>query len=298
MKILEPLRFHDYRALTSRWLSVPRPAGGWPPRIIVIHATRGGSGSYRLEYDGTIVWSRSPNNNQGGWGSSEQRVLQGRDVAIIVDTQRQCTYGAGYAGPGSLYAVDSYGLDLEIAQMRIDTPFEETTLDTAARQCAAWCILYHIPVVRIPYLDQSKPLQVAGFVGHEDTGNGRILGKSDPGPAFPWPSFLNKVSGYIQQETAPVPLPPPTPTPPPPPPEPEEEDDMPRTLGRIQIEGRPEQYLLMLTDDGREKLVHLASPANVAGLQPPLPGVTKVQPDDHILDVETTYHGIPQDLRG
>ncbi len=32
-----------------------------------------------------------------------------------------------------------------------------------------------------------------GFIGHEDTANGVKLGKTDPGAAFPWTTFLDMV---------------------------------------------------------------------------------------------------------
>lgn len=48
----------------------------------------------------------------------------------------------------------------------------------------------------------------SGFIGHQETAQGRRVGKSDPGAGFPWDGFISAVAGAV-----PLPVPPSLPTP-------------------------------------------------------------------------------------
>lgn len=47
----------------------------------------------------------------------------------------------------------------------------------------------------------------SGFIGHQETAQGRRVGKSDPGAGFPWEGCISAVAGAV-----PLPVPPSLPT--------------------------------------------------------------------------------------
>lgn len=202
----------DHTAGTNSWLSVPRPTitregvavSGWPPRIIEIHCTRGGARDYDTEYRGAINWSRSPTNRHVTawgevWGSAFTYVVNGSKVARILPDDVMPTYSAGYGGAGT-WPVDFCAVSIEVCQMRRDSPIPIETRQTVAELAAEKCREWAIPVRRLAIPDQTVWPPPSGFVGHEDTANGRILGKDDPGPRWVWNEFLWEVRHKLVQQ--------------------------------------------------------------------------------------------------
>lgn len=84
---------------------------------------------------------------------------------------------AGYAKQTSQDWADAYSIDM---------------LEIAALCAAEWCIKYAIPIRKLN--DAQIRIGEKGFVGHDDIS--RVYKKSthwDPGPAFPWVYFLDRV---------------------------------------------------------------------------------------------------------
>lgn len=161
---------------------------------IQIHSTRSGK-SDGDDGPRTEGWWANPQNNQGGWGSYA-------DFLIFEDgTQVQCTnldseypkYTAGFGYAGSWNASFHY-IQVEVAQGNPDDPFTDAEIESLGDLTIEMSGRYNFPLVRIPYLYQSQPPQ-AGIATHEDSDNGKIYGKSDPGPMFPWEKFMALATG-------------------------------------------------------------------------------------------------------
>jgi hypothetical protein len=78
-------------------------------------------------------------------------------------------------------------LGMEIAQPRADTLYTDFQYRTAATIVREWCEKFAIPIVHVG--SQTQP----GIIGHEETEQGRGIGKSDPGPRFDWNRFMGLV---------------------------------------------------------------------------------------------------------
>jgi hypothetical protein len=185
------------------------------PRIIEIHATRGGVRwqnwpDESLEFQATINWVKSPANREvsasgQAWGGCAHAVIseQGQLATIWDKMDRYPTYAAGYGDigwpPG--WALDWIGIAYELCQPLGDMPFTDRCLERAAVEVARDCMLFEIEPVRIDYLAQTEDMwTVSGLVGHEDTANGHKVHNSDPGTLFPWENFVAEVRRIIREE--------------------------------------------------------------------------------------------------
>jgi hypothetical protein len=193
----------DEAVTPQLWLVADRPANAWPPRLIIIHATRGET-MQELQYDATKNWFQSASNCQGdgSWGGCAHAVIShtGQLCRFISDAQT-AHYAAGFGAnfPPLGWSCDDFGLSLELAQSSHQEPFAQATIDRAAEVCAAWCAAYGIPPVHVTKLDQrGREPQVKGIVGHDETENGTKLHKSDPGDKFPWNDFIAKVQAIMR----------------------------------------------------------------------------------------------------
>ena len=120
----------------------------------------------RLVYDGDEAWTMPPVNAQ----------------SLNIEM-------AGYAGQGTAGWNDTYSVSL---------------LDNAAVCAAEWCRKYAIPVRRLT--DAQIRAYAKGFAGHVDVN--RVFRASDhwdPGPTFPWDSFLKMVARHIGGQAPPPP---------------------------------------------------------------------------------------------
>lgn len=154
-----------------------------PIRFVEIHATRGDN-TPELQYRATINWMQSYSNNQGGWGGSCSYVI-GRnwgECALVLEDWQMPTYSAGFGGSGT-YAIDEYGISIELAQSPAGEPYTDWQYHMSARICAQAHVDHGVPVQFIAVWNQSGPVP-AGYVRHDRCQNGVKLGKSDPGGAF------------------------------------------------------------------------------------------------------------------
>jgi hypothetical protein len=177
------------------WLAVPR---AHPIQLIVIHATRGDTTQDR-QYMATKNWLLSPNNNQGGWGGATNRIISHEgQMCVSWPDDMSPTYSAGFGFEGSHWSVDWYAISFELAQRNFTEDFAEATLARAAKEVALLCSKYSIPPVWLDRVNQAGAVPT-GITGHENTDNGRRLGKTDPGSdlaaggKFDAPAFIQRV---------------------------------------------------------------------------------------------------------
>ena len=172
----------------------------WPPRVIIVHATRGPT-TPELQYRATVNWFTKHNvtrNRLRGWGPMADFVVGAQGVigqfADWRDTRSN--WATGYGGRGSgTFGADEWSIPIEFAQTDQREPMTEKCLERGAMLVKALAEECGIPVVRVnPYTQ--KDATVTGITGHDDTANGIKLGKSDPGWTAPeWVNFLGLVLG-------------------------------------------------------------------------------------------------------
>lgn len=129
------------------------------------------------------------------------------DFHIVVaagDDQR--VWGASGANLHGLHVCIIGRADQTAAQWM--DPYSDKAMQNAAQVTADWCKRYSIPVLRL------SPSQVAtsakGICGHVDVersglpGTGGMSGHYDPGPNFPWGTFLTRVQVQIVGDQPPA----------------------------------------------------------------------------------------------
>ena len=155
---------------------------GW--RAVMIHSTRSGIPG-NDDWMSTLYWFSNP---ASGVSSHWLVGRDGRRARIVMDNRP-----AQHAGEHNPYTI---GIELE--QPTIDTPFTAEQLESAAELVRAYCADYMIPAEHILGLRNGQH----GIIGHDESEQGREVGKSDPGPLFPWPSFMAMVRGEEEAMTA------------------------------------------------------------------------------------------------
>lgn len=193
--------------ITVPWLKGPRPAGT-APRIIIVHATRGAS-AQSAQYGATKGWFNSTGNGSAaqGWGGCATIVIshEGQLCRFMDELHEVPRFSAGYGSfsePNG-WCADYWGLSMELAQSASQEDFDPRTIERAALQTATWCKAYGIDPVHRQYFDQrgAQPA-FTGIVGHDELENGRKLGKTDPGPKFPWQQFMVRVNDFMGSSPA------------------------------------------------------------------------------------------------
>lgn len=146
---------------------VGQPTG----RLVVIHATRSGVSGNPREFEGTLNWlSRTDVGLSAHW-------VIDRDgkTARMVDDNRSAIH-AGEDNPRS------WGI--ELCQGVESDGFTAPQLAKLAEVCRGYRDDFGVPAVH------STQSSVPGFIGHQETTQGRRDGKSDPGRLFPWGEFM------------------------------------------------------------------------------------------------------------
>ena len=160
---------------------------------LMLHSTRSGK---RDGDDGprTERWWANPVNivrDKPPWGSyADLLIYEDGTRVLCTDPDREyATWTAGYGGTGT-WAAGIYYIQIELAQGTLDEPFTDALIDSLAEATAMLARRYDFPIARIPFLAQTEWPPPGGIADHEHCANGRKHGKSDPGPLFPWETYL------------------------------------------------------------------------------------------------------------
>lgn len=196
----------------------PRPAyahrgrSAWPPRLFLIHATRGHT-ALALQDQATVSWFTGAAGDRGGWSpTADALVSADEDRCWIFEpalADLRSWHSAWSAGYGSLggefeWGADERAVSIEVAQSDLLEPYSDATIARLVGlvQRIEAELGFVVPRVRVPSWDQRRDHPVPeGFIGHEDTAHGVRTGKSDPGPLFPWARFLTQLQEVPVQVT-------------------------------------------------------------------------------------------------
>lgn len=127
--------------------------------------------------------------------ASAHITVDNKEIVSVVDEQDIAWHAANSDINGRSLGVELAGKASQTKQEWAD-PFSKAMLDLAAKQVAAWCKKYNIPVVKV------EPAQLAkggkGICGHVDVTKAYkvVGGHTDPGANFPWDFFISLVKKY------------------------------------------------------------------------------------------------------
>lgn len=179
------------------WDQVRQHDWKWTPRtqtisVELIHTTRGGSADNFSEYAGGMNWFISPNNRRQDApgqrdyaGIASRLVGAGGKMCVVMPDEMVPTFSAGH--------IDPIGVSWELAQPRIDSPFDPADLDRLVLEVGANCRQHSVPVRMIPFLSGDNH-EAPGIAFHDASANGIKWGKSDPGPLFDRAGFVALVA--------------------------------------------------------------------------------------------------------
>lgn len=182
------------------------------PKLWIIHATRGHT-TLELQDQATLNWFQYAPDN-GGWGSTADVLISADDDLIheFGDIMREhSAWSAGYGSQGSRteYGADEWGISIELAQTHKAEPFTEHVINKLVWYIRKRSVDFglDIPAVHLTSWSQRRSDPVpTGFIGHDETANGRKTGKSDPGSHFPWADVMRRVSEKAPPKEKPVSL--------------------------------------------------------------------------------------------
>lgn len=152
---------------------------------VIIHATRSGVSMNPTEYRGTINYMLTPGTVSSHWVVSRTGIR----ARVVPDTLM-----AWHAGVDNPYA---WGIEVE--QGVESDGFTEVQLAAVLSICKGYRDDFGVLPV---HATGFGPHPAYGFIGHQETAQGRSYGKSDPGHLFPWDAFIASL-----QSITPTPLP-------------------------------------------------------------------------------------------
>lgn len=174
--------------------STPHTSPGMPTgRVVVIHATRSGIPGNPNEFMGTLNWFKNPVSQ-----ASSHWVIARDGLAARVVGDKWLAWHAG------MHNGQAWGIELESAVE--DDGYTQPQLDKLVQVCAGY--IEDFGVEPIHSLDMAR----SGFIGHQETPQGRTAGKSDPGRKFPWAWVITALQQATEPPTEPAPPAPPLPT--------------------------------------------------------------------------------------
>lgn len=154
-------------------------------RIVVIHATRSGTPMNPSEFAGTLNWFA---NRASGVSSHWVIARDGRTARCVPDTKI-----AQHAGQHNTAA---WGIELE--QGVENDGFTAEQMAALVVVCRGYMEDYSVEPRHTLDMRQS------GFVGHDETPQGRSVGKSDPGRLFNWDAFIQLLTAREDQSIMPT----------------------------------------------------------------------------------------------
>ena len=146
-------------------------ANKFPPsgQGVVIHSTRSGTSMNPTEFTGTLNWFNNPDSKVSShWVIARD----GRKARVIRDD-----WQSWHAG---IHNATHWGIELE--QGVESDGFTPEQMDALVAVCKG-------------YVEMGVPPfhGMIGFIGHQDTPQGRGVGKSDPGSLFNWDWFFTQL---------------------------------------------------------------------------------------------------------
>jgi hypothetical protein len=140
---------------------------------VVIHATRSGVAPlYSKELEGTLNHFANPYPTEPHKRASAHWVIgrNGQKVRVVADDME-----AWHAGQ---HNITHFGIELE--QAVEGDGFTDVQMAALVEVCKGYVADFGIPANHA----------MRGFIGHEETPQGKGAGKSDPGKLFPWDWFI------------------------------------------------------------------------------------------------------------
>ena len=151
------------------------------PKIVVMHATRSGRDwTDAEELESTLNWFVNPDGASSHWVLSELE-----RVRVVADTL--IAWASAY--------LNSRSWQIELTQPTANRPFRDGHYDNAALVGRHYVALGVAPVW-LPYWDGND---ASGFVSHEDTIQGRQLGKTDVGAKFDKVRFISSLEDSMDK---------------------------------------------------------------------------------------------------
>src|SRR5690606_16686439 len=150
---------------------------------VIIHATRSGvQPRWPLELEATLNHFANPYPDSPNSRASSHWVIgpAGEKVRVVSDNLQ-----AWHAGE------DNLAFGIEVCQSRVDDPFSEAQIEALIEVCAGYCTDFGVPAVHAAGSGQD------GFLGHEESSHGKRVGKTDPGPQFPWVTFIDRLRAKL-----------------------------------------------------------------------------------------------------
>ncbi len=141
---------------------------------VIIHATRSGHSMNPTEFEGTLNYMMLTNPPAGPVSSHWVIARDGRKARVVPDNLQ-----AWHAGTDNPRA---WGIELE--QGAENDGFTPEQIAALVSVCEGYRDDFGVPAVHA-----AAPWGM-GFIGHQETLQGRSFGKTDPGHLFPWDDFI------------------------------------------------------------------------------------------------------------
>lgn len=153
------------------------------PRVIVIHTMESSETTSTAE-NVAAYFARPSTKASAHWCVDSDSA-----VRCVADTD------TAWAAPGANHD----GLQMELAGRAgqgaagWDDPYSRSLLENAAILCAEWATTWDIPIRHLSVADLTAGAR--GFIGHVDASEAyKKSDHWDPGPDFPWATFLARVT--------------------------------------------------------------------------------------------------------
>lgn len=185
----------------NAWLFAYRPMRGDQLVGAQIHASRSGI-SDGDDGPRTERWMFNTNNGSAaqGWGGSCDLIIFETGERVIVNPDYRhydSTFSAGFGLTSFTWSCGWYYRQIEMAQGQTADAYTFAQIDSLAE----YLVAEGVAPVRIPWLSQTLgTTPPPGICTHEDSENGRKLGKSDPGPMFPWAQLFERMAARSNTE--------------------------------------------------------------------------------------------------